>query len=112
MKYWVTIVVLLAAASTSLALPPDPTPEPQQQVLVQFSVGTGTTLVGFKVARRAVPLDNESVHAPGRFYLRLPFDCALVMESASADGSGVVVRPQIGPIVFEVAVDRVRPSSS
>jgi hypothetical protein len=34
------------------------------------------------------------------------------MESASADGSSVVVRPQIGPITFEVAVDRVRPSGS
>jgi hypothetical protein len=112
MRYWVTIVVLLAAASTSLALTPDPTSEPQQQVLVQFSFGTGTTLVGFKVARRAAPLDDESIDAPGHFCLRLPFDCALVVESAAANGSGVVVRPQIGLIAFEVAVDRVRPSSS
>jgi hypothetical protein len=79
---------------------------------VQFSVGTGTTLVGFKIARRAVPADDELVCAHGRFCLRLPFDCALVMESAAADGSGLVVRPQFGPIALEVAIDRVRPSGS
>jgi len=112
MRYWVAVVVLLATAGTSLALAPDPAPESQQQVLVQFSIGTGTTLVGFKVARRALPASNEPLSTPGRFCLRLPFGCALVMESATAEGSGVVVRPQIGPIAFEVAVDRVRPSGS
>ena len=103
-----TMMVLLILAGAALA----DVPEPQQQVLAQFSVGTGTTLVGFKVARRAAPAGDELVSAPGHFCLRLPFDCALVMESASADRSGVVVRPQIGPIAFEVAVDRVRPSGS
>jgi len=34
-----------------------------------------------------------------------------VVESAAADGS-TVVRPQFGPIVFEVAVNRVRPTGS
>jgi hypothetical protein len=112
MRYWVAMVVLLSTTGTSLALTPDSVPTPQQQVLVQFSVGTGTTLVGFKVARRALPASNEPFSAPGRFCLRLPFDCALVVESAATDGSGVVVRPQFGPIAFEVAVDRVRPSGS
>jgi hypothetical protein len=63
----------------------------------------GTTLVGFKVARCA---------SPGRFCLKLPFDCAFVMEQAAADGSGVVVRPQFGPIAFSVAVRPNRPSES
>ena len=101
-------VMLLAAMGTAFAS----VPEPQQQVLVQFSVGTGTTLVGFRVARRAMPAGDELVSAPGHFCLRLPFDCALVMESAAADGSGVVVRPQFGPIAFEVAVGPARPSES
>jgi hypothetical protein len=87
-------------------------PEAQQQVLVQFSVGTGTTLVGFKVTRQAVPANSEPACAPGRFCLRLPFGCALVMGSAAADGSGVVVRPQVGPIAFEVAVGPARASGS
>ena len=110
MRHLIAMIVLLA--TMGLALTPDPAPEPQQQVLAQFSVGTGTMLVGFKVARRAAPADDELAAAPGRFCLRLPFGCALVMESASADGSGVVVRPQVGPIAFEVAVDRIRPSGS
>ena len=101
-------VMLLAVAGVALA----DVPEPRQQVLVQFSVGTGTTLVGFKVARQALPASDESVSAPGRFCLRLPFGCALVMESAATDGSGVVVRPQFGPIAFEVAVGPARPSES
>ncbi len=112
MRYFVAIVILLATAGTGLALTPDPTPESQQQVLVQFSVGTGTTLVGFKVTRQALPASHESFSTPGRFCLRLPFNCALVMESAALDGSGVVVKPQFGPIAFEVAVNRVRPSGS
>ena len=111
MRHWSALMVLLATAGTGLALTPDPVLESQQQVLVQFSVGTGTTLVGFKVARRAVPAGDEPVSAPGRFCLRLPFDCALVVESAVSDGS-TVVRPQFGPIVFEVAVNRVRPTGS
>jgi hypothetical protein len=104
----VAVTALLALAGAALAS----APQPQQQVLVQFSVGTGSTVVGFKVARCSAPADNGSVSAPGRFCLRLPFDCALVMESASADGSSVVVRPQIGPIAFEVAVGPARPSES
>ena len=112
MKYWVTVVVLMAAAGTGLAFTPDPAPQPQQQVIVQFSVGTASTLVGFKVARRALPASDESGSAPGRFCLRLPLNCALVMESATADGAGVVVRPQFGPIAFEVAVGPARPSGS
>jgi hypothetical protein len=107
-----TAVVLLVTAGMGLALTPVPAPQPQQQVLVQFSVGTGTTLVGFKVARRALPTSDEAASSPGRFCLRLPFDCAFVMENAAADGSGVVVRPQIGPIAFEVAVRPTRPSES
>ena len=112
MKYWVTVVVLMAVAGTGLAFTQDPAPQPQQQVIVQFSVGTGTTLVGFKVARRALPASDDSGNTPGRFCLRLPFDCAFVMERAAADGSGVIVRPQIGPIAFEVAVRPARPSDS
>ena len=108
MKYWVTVTMLLALAGAAFAS----APEPQQQVLVQFSVGTGTTLVGFKVARCAVPTDDELVSAPGRFCLSLPFDCAFVMEQASADGSGLVVRPQFGPIAFEVAVGPAHPGQS
>ena len=107
MKCFAALIALLAVAGVALA----DAPQPQQQVLVQFSVGTGTTLVGFRVARRAVPADDELVSAPGRFCLKLPFDCALVMESAAADGS-TVVRPQFGPIAFEVAVNRVRPTGS
>ncbi len=109
MKYWVTMMLLSAVAGTGLALAPDP--EPQQQVLVQFSVGTGATLVGFKVTRNAAA-DDEMTGTPGRVCLKLPFHCALVMESAAADGSGVVVRPQFGPIAFEVVVSRVQPSGS
>jgi hypothetical protein len=105
-------VVLLATAGTSLALTPDPAPQPQQQVIVQFSVGTGSTTVGFKVARRALPASDEAASSPGRFCLRLPLDCAFVMDSAAADGSGVIVRPQIGPSAFEVAVRPARPSES
>jgi len=107
MKYWVTVTMLLALAGAAFASAPQP-----QQVFVQFSVGTGTTLVGFKVARCAVPAADELVAAPGRFCLKLPFDCAFVMEQAAADGSGVVVRPQFGPIAFEVAVGPARPSES
>lgn len=112
MKYWITAIVLLATAGTSLALTSDSAPEPQQLVLVQFSVGTGTTRVGFKVARRAVPASDESVSTPGRFCLKLPFDCALVVENPAADGSGVVVRPQFGPIAFEVVVGPAQLSRS
>jgi hypothetical protein len=108
MRYLVAVTVLLALAGAAFAS----APEPQQQVLVQFSVGTGTTLVGFKVARRALPASDEAASSPGRFCLRLPFDCAFVMESAAADGSGVIVRPQFGPIAFEVAVRPARPSES
>jgi hypothetical protein len=100
-------VMLLAVMGAAYASAPQP-----QQVLVQFSVGTGTTLVGFKIARCAAPADDASAFAPGRFCLDLPFNCAFVMESASADGSGVVVRPQFGPIAFEVAVRPNRPSES
>jgi len=108
MRYWISVTVLLLLAGTALA----EAPQPQQQVIVQFSVGTGTTLVGFKVARCAAPAADEPACAPGRFCLRLPFDCALVMENAAADGSGVVVRPQFGPIALEVAVSPVRASGS
>ncbi len=106
MKCLVAAAVLLAVTGVALA----DVPQPQQQVLVQFSVGTGSTVVGFKVARCSAPADNGSVSAPGRFCLKLPFDCALVMESAAVNGSGVVVRPQIGPISFEVMVGPARPS--
>jgi|GEM_PF-1353752 len=112
MRYWVTVVALLSTVGTSLALAPNSMPTPQPQVLVQFSVGTGATLVGLKVTRQVAPATSEPVAAPGRFCLRLPFDCALVVESVATDGSGVVVRPRFGPIAFEVAVDRVRPSGS
>jgi hypothetical protein len=105
-------VVLLATAGMGLALTPAPAPQPQQQVIVQFSVGTGSTTVGFKVARCALPAGDGAASSPGRFCLRLPFDCAFVMESAAADGSGVIVRPQFGPIAFEVAVRPARPSES
>lgn len=108
MRYWVTMMVLLAVMGAALAN----VPEPQQQVLVQFSVGTSTTLVGFKVARRALLASDESGPAPGRFCLKLPFNCTLVMESAATDGSGVLVRPQIGPIAFEVAVGPARSGRS
>lgn len=108
MKCWATMIVLLAVAGVALA----DMPEPQQQVLVQFSVGTGTTLVGFKVTRQVAPADCKATHAPGGFCLRLPFGCALVMESTAPDGSGVVVRPQVGPLAFEVAVSPVRSGRS
>ncbi|MBM3330970.1 hypothetical protein FJY68_03855 [candidate division WOR-3 bacterium] len=100
-------VMLLAAMGAAYASAPQP-----QQVLVQFSVGTGTTLVGFKIARCATPANDELVTTPGHFCLDLPFNCAFVMESASADGSGVVVRPQFGPLAFEVAIRPNRPSES
>ena len=108
MKHLAAVMVLMAAAGAALAN----APVPQQQVLVQFSVGTGTTLVGFKVARCAAQVGDESGSVPGRFCLKLPFGCAFVIESAVPNGSGVVVRPQFGPIAFEVAVDRVRPGGS
>jgi hypothetical protein len=108
MRYLVAVSVLLALAGAAFAS----APQARQQVLVQFSVGTGSTVVGFKVARCPAPADDESVRMPGRFCLRLPFDCALVMERASADGSSVVVRPQFGPIAFEVAVGPACPSQS
>jgi hypothetical protein len=108
MKCWATIIVLLAVAGVALGN----APEPQQQVLVQFSVGTGTTLVGFKVTRLSASAGNGSASEPGLLCLRLPFGCALVMGSAAADGSGVVVRPQVGPIAFEVAVGPARASGS
>lgn len=108
MKCFSAVVVLLALAGTAFGN----APEPQQQVLVQFSVGTGTTLVGFKVTRLGSSASDIAVSGPGRFCLRLPFDCALVMGSAAADGSGVIVRPQVGPIAFEVAVGPSRVSGS
>ena len=111
MKLLAAVVVLLAVAGTSLAETPNPAPE-QQQVLAQFSVGTGTTMVGFKITQQAGSAGDEPADAPGRVCLKLPFNCAFVMEKAAADGSGIVVRPQIGPIAFEVAVGRVRPSGS
>ena len=111
MKCFAAVILLLAIAGTGLAQTANPAPQPQK-VLVQFSVGTGATLVGLKVTRQVAPATSEPVAAPGRFCLRLPFDCALVVESVATDGSGVVVRPRFGPIAFEVAVDRVRPSGS
>ena len=107
MRYWATIVVLLAVAGVALAN----APKPQQQVLVQFNVGTGTTLVGFRVLRQPISTSFGLTQLPGRFCLQLPFGCVMVLEGA-APGSGVLVRPQLGPIAFEVAVDRVRPSGS
>jgi hypothetical protein len=101
-------VLLLAVTGVALA----GGPEPQQQVLVQFSVGTGTTLVGFKVLRQLASVSLGQSHMPGRFCLQLPFGCAMVMESATPDGSGMVVRPQVGPIAFEVAVGPARPDRS
>jgi len=108
MKHWATIITLLAVTGVALGN----VPEPQQQVLAQFSVGTATTLVGFRILRQLVPVSIGLVHAHGRFCLQLPFGCAMVMESAAPDGSGVVVRPQLGSIAFEVAVGPVRPSNS
>jgi hypothetical protein len=105
MKHWAAMM-LLAIAGTGLALEPSPVPQPQRQVLAQFSVGAGTTLVGFKIARRTAPANEEPAGGPGRFCLKLPFNCAFVIEQADADGSGVVVRPQFGPIAFEVVVGR------
>jgi hypothetical protein len=112
MKYWVAMTMLLVITGSGLALAPDPVVEPRQKVLVQLSVGTGATLVGFKVTRQELTANTEPACTPGRFCLRLPFDCALVLESATADGSGVVVRPQIGPIAFEVTVGPGRTSGS
>jgi hypothetical protein len=108
MKYVSTVILLLAAAGAALA----DVPAPQQQVLVQFSVGTGTTLVGFRVLRQCVPAGLGLTEAPGRVCLRLPFGCAMVMESAEPDGSGLVLRPQVGPIAFEVAVGPAQPDRS
>jgi hypothetical protein len=101
-------VMLLALAGAAVAN----APEPQQQVLAQFSVGTGTTLVGFKIMQRAGPAIDDTADVPGRVCLKLPFDCAFVIERPQTDGSSIVVRPQIGPIAFEVAVNRQAPSGS
>jgi hypothetical protein len=108
MSSWAAVLALLMVTGVALA----DVPEPQQHVLVQFSVGTGTTVVGFRVLRQAVPAGLGLTHASGRFCLRLPFGCAMVMESATSDGSGVVVRPQLGPIAFEVAVGPAQPDRS
>ncbi len=108
MKCFAALIALLAVAGVALA----DAPQPQQQVLVQFSVGTGTTLVGFKVLRQMLPAGLGLVHAPGRFCLQLPFGCAMVMESAAPDGSGVVVRPQVGTIALEVVVGPAQPNRS
>ena len=107
MKCSVAVAVLLAVTGVALADVPQP-----QQVLVQFSVGTGTTIVGFKVLRQMLPAGLGLVNAPGRFCLQLPFGCAMVMESAAPDGSGVVVRPQVGPIALEVVVRPAQPDRS
>jgi len=107
MKCLVAVAVLLAVTGVALADVPQP-----QQVLVQFSAGTGTTLVGFKVLRQMLPASVGLTHAPGRFCLQLPFGCAMVMESAMPDGSGVVVRPQVGPFAFEVVVGPAQPDRS
>ncbi len=108
MKCFAAVMLLLAVTGVALA----GVQEPQQQVLVQVSVGTGTTLVGFRVLRQLVPVGLDLIRTPGRFCLRLPFGCAMVMESAAPDGAGVVVRPQVGPIAFEVAVGPARPGRS
>jgi hypothetical protein len=108
MKCFAALITLLATAGVALA----DVPEPQQHVLVQFSVGTGTTLVGFRVLKQPASVSPGLTNTSGRFCLRLPFGCAMVMESAVADGSGLVVRPQVGPIAFEVAVTPVRSGSS
>jgi len=105
MRYLIAVSVLLAFAGVAFAS----APQPQQQVLVQFSVGTGTTTVGFRVLRQPIATSYGLTQTPGRFCLRLPFGCAMVLEGA-APGSGVVVRPQFGPIAFEVAVGTARPS--
>ena len=106
-KFCTAMILLLALAGAALAS----APEPQQQVLVQFSVGTGTTLVGFKVTRQAVKM-SDAAYVPDQFCLRLPFGCALVMGHAAADGSGVIVRPQVGSLAFEVAVGQSPASGS
>lgn len=108
MKCFAALIALLALTGAAFAS----APEPQQQVLVQVSVGTGTTLVGFRVLRQLVPVGLDLIRTPGRFCLRLPFGCAMVMEKAAPDGSGVIVRPQFGPIAFEVAVRPVHPARS
>jgi hypothetical protein len=101
-------VLLLAVAGMALA----DVPEQREQVLVQFSVGTGTTSVGLRVLRQLVPAGLSPAPSPSRFCLRLPFGCAMVMESAAPDGTGMVVRPQLGPIALEVAVGPARPNRS
>jgi len=111
MKCFAAVILLLAIAGTGLAQTANPAPQPQK-VLVQFSVGTGTTLVGFKVARRALPDESGLTSVPGRFCLRLPFGCALVLERTAETGPHVVVRPHVGPIAFEVAVERVQANGS
>ena len=107
MKCFVAIAVLLGATGVALA----DVPEPQQQVFVQFSVGTGTTNVGFRVLRQPISTSLGLTQTPGRFCLRLPFGCAMVLEGTTP-GSGVVVRPQLGPIAFEVAVKLAQPARS
>ncbi len=108
MKCSAALITLFAVTGVVLAN----VSEPQQRVLVQFNVGTRTTLVGFKILRQMVPASIGPTYTPGRFCLQLPFGCAMVMESARPDGSGVVVRPQVGPIAFEVAVGPARPGDS
>jgi len=108
MKCFAALIALLAVAGVALA----DAPQPQQHVLVQFSVGTGTTLVGFRVLRQLAPAGVGFALTHGRFCLQLPFGCAMVMESAAPDGSGVVVRPQVGPIAFEVVVGPAQPARS
>ena len=108
MKLWAAMILLLAVTGAAHAN----APEPQQQVLVQFSVGTGSTLVGFRVTRQTAGASDAAAYAPGHFCLRLPFGCALVMGHAAPDGSGVIVRPQIGSLAFEVAVGQSPASGS
>jgi hypothetical protein len=99
MKCLFAIAGLLVVTGVALA----DVPAPREQVLVQFSVGTGTTNVGFRVLRQPISTSLGLIQTPGRFSLRLPFGCAMVLEGTTP-GSGVVVRPQLGPIAFEVAV--------
>ncbi len=106
MRHLATIILLVSGVAMAAA------PEQPQQVLVQFSVGTGSTVVGLRILRQLVPIAFVPANVPGHFCLRLPFGCAMVMESASPDGSGVVVRPQVGPLAFEVAVGPARTGNS